>query len=768
MKLQRQLRGLQVIDGLTVGPVQLEPNRLVAPYTVRQGGRESTTELIYRYEEEVFDPDGVADHNLATVMAAQVALNYGLFCKEIRLRGLLDRADRRFLTEAARNTAREIYVNKLLGPNPFLVGAARGLPAKRPDDFLLARLTFDDEPVQALPPWTTDRGRHAVLSSGGKDSLLSYGLLHELGLEPHPIFINESGRHWFTALNAHRHLAAEDPRTARVWTSSDRLFSWMLRRIPLVRADFATVRADIYPLRLWTVAVFIAGALPLLRRRGIGRLVIGDEYDTTQRSSHQGITHYAGLYDQSRYFDDAVSRYYMRKGWGVSQFSLIRPLSELLILKILTRRYPDLQRHQVSCHAAHLEQGRALPCGKCEKCRRMVAMLRALGGDPSACGYSMAQQEACLAAFARSGLHQEAACVQQTAQLLAEQGELQPGADVVARPRPEVLQLRFDRERSPLDVIPADLRARVYPLLMAHADGAVLRSGRSWASFDPLNEQSLAAPYRFEAPREDPGDGQGGSILLGELTSPEAKARLAQVDTALLPVGSLEQHGPHLPLDLDAHDADLLCREVAAACQPPRPLVLPLVPYGVSYHHDDFPGTVSISPTTLSRLVHEIGMGLARQGIAKLIIVNGHGGNEPALNFAAQTINRDAGIFTCVDTGESRDAEVEALCSTPNDVHAGEVETSTALATRPALVKQALARRSVPRFSSDYLDFSSKKGVNWYVRTHRISRTGVLGDPTRATVEKGREIWAVMVRNLVELVEDIRGRSLDDIHQRRY
>ena len=184
MKIPRQLRKLQVIDRLEVGPVRLEPNRLVAPYSVTQGGRQETTELVYRYEQEVFDPGDAGQQNMAAVMAAQVALNYGLFCKEIKLRGPLDRADRRFLIEAARNTAREIYVNKLLAPNPFLLAEARDLPARRLDDFLLARITFDGDPCDPLPPWSTEQTRHAVRSSGGKDSLLSYGLLGELGLEP--------------------------------------------------------------------------------------------------------------------------------------------------------------------------------------------------------------------------------------------------------------------------------------------------------------------------------------------------------------------------------------------------------------------------------------------------------------------------------------------------------------------------------------------------------------------------------------------------------
>jgi creatinine amidohydrolase/Fe(II)-dependent formamide hydrolase-like protein len=233
-------------------------------------------------------------------------------------------------------------------------------------------------------------------------------------------------------------------------------------------------------------------------------------------------------------------------------------------------------------------------------------------------------------------------------------------------------------------------------------------------------------------------------------------------------VGSIEQHGPHLPLDTDAWDAERLCNDVAEACSRPRPIVLPLISYGVSYHHDDFAGTISISPDTLSRMVHEIGIAAARNGIRKLLIINGHGGNAAALHFAAQMINRDTGIFTAVDTGESSDTDIDELTETPNDVHAGEIETSTTLALRPELVNMALAKPMVPRFSSHYLDFTSKRGVGWYAHTKKISETGVLGDPTKASAEKGRKIWQISIDNLVEFVEDLRGLSLDEIHQRRY
>jgi creatinine amidohydrolase/Fe(II)-dependent formamide hydrolase-like protein len=782
---------LRVIERLDVGPVRCEPDRLVVPYAVTRQRRTETTELVYRYEEDVFDPGDPLAHDLARMMAAQVALNYGLFCDEIVFHGDYDAADRRFLERMLENTSREIAVNKLLQPTPFLVGPAANLPLVRPERWTHAALRFkaaNPARAGAGPRWNVRPESVAVLSSGGKDSLLSFGLLRELGREVHPIFINESGKHWLTARNAYRHLLGQHPGTARVWTNSDRVFAWFLRQLPFIRPDFLSVRADVYPVRLWTVAVFLFGALPLLRKRGIGRLVIGDEYDTTRRVSYKGIPHYDGLFDQSRFFDREMSRYFEQKGWGVQQFSMLRPLSELLVQKILARRYPDLFVHQVSCHAAHVEGGRVHACGKCEKCRRIVGMLVALDVDPALCGYRPEQVEAGLRALARHGVHQETECAEHVAALLDQKGRL-PEAERRLRPRshPEVTQLRIDRERSPLDDIPLDLAERLLRIYLSHARGAVRRDGRSWVRTDVFVELDRLLPRRRPvaagaAGGSESSGGHGAAdappagerartpdrFVWGELSWPEAKEKLRGVDVALLPVGAIEQHGPHLPLDTDSYDADYLAKEVARRCKEPRPLVLPLLPYGVSYHHEDFAGTVSIGPDTLSRLVYEIGMNVARQGITKLLVVNGHGGNGPALHFAAQMVNRDAHIFTCVDTGETSDADIGSMAETPNDVHAGEIETSTTLATRPDLVRLDKARKLIPKFSTDYLDFTSKRSVTWYARTARISSSGVLGDPTKASREKGEKMWEVMVRNLVELVEHLKGMSLDEIYQTRY
>jgi creatinine amidohydrolase/Fe(II)-dependent formamide hydrolase-like protein len=592
----------------------------------------------------------------------------------------------------------------------------------------------------------------------------------------HPIFINESGRHWFTALNAYRHFQDQVPHTARDWVNSDRLFNWMLRHMPFVRKDFANVRSDEYPIRLWTVAVFLFGALPLLRKRHLGCLLLGDEYDTTVRRRHEGIPHYDGLYDQSIHFDNALSRYFLQKGWTVRQFSILRPLSELLIETILSRRYPELLRLQTSCHAAHQTPEGIKPCGRCEKCRRIVSMLLAADADPCDCGYTREQIDACLSSLAAKGIHQEEAGARHLLHMLIEKRIIDAREVTRFAPslQPEVLQLRFDSERSPVNAIPRNLRPVLWRIFLQYADGAVRRKGKKWEPFDVLHDRTQFEPYLFEmaqAPNRTKGhSGRPGQspYLWGELNWPDAQALFETVDiVALLPVGAVEQHGPHLPLDTDAFDADYLARRVAETCSDPRPLVLPLVPYGVSYHHDDFKGTISIRNETLSQLIYDIGMAAARNGIRKLVIINGHGGNDPALNFAAQMINRDARIFVCVDTGETSDVDIAAIVRTANDVHAGEIETSTALAVRPELVQMERAFSAVPRFSSDYLDFSSKRGINWYAHTRHISTTGVMGDPSKASSEKGEQIWMAMIAHLVSFVEDLKQLSLEKIHQRR-
>ncbi|MCB0735908.1 MAG: creatininase family protein [Bacteroidetes bacterium] len=248
----------------------------------------------------------------------------------------------------------------------------------------------------------------------------------------------------------------------------------------------------------------------------------------------------------------------------------------------------------------------------------------------------------------------------------------------------------------------------------------------------------------------------------------EIEERLKIVDTAILPCGAIEQHGPHLPVDVDYYDAAYMAKCVAEKCADPKPFVLPPIPFGVSYHHSAFKGTISVTNNALSAFIYDIGMSLAHNGIRKIVILNGHGDNKPTLTYAAQMINRDAKIFVCVDTGETSDVDLYNLINTPNDIHAGEIETSTTLALRPDLVNMDLAVDETLDLDNEYLDFTSDRGVSWYVHTQRISNSGVMGNAKIATAEKGKLMWDISIKKMVEFVESIKNTPLEKLYQNRY
>ena len=493
MEQSLSLDNFVVFNTLSIHQLRVEPNRVKAVYTLeKKDGAVISNELIYSFHENCFNPSITGDVNLASMMVAQVAINYGLFCETIIFDGYYDGIDRQFIKNMIENTSREIYVNKLLSKNEFLKPPYNTLKAQKKKSYTSANIIFKNSNYQHLSPkqekTIPDANQFAILSSGGKDSLLSYGILKEIG-STHPIYVNEAGRHWYTAYNAFHGFEKIEPNTARVWCNSDRIFNWMVKQMPFIKDNFQNIKADIYPIRLWTVAVFLFGVLPIVRKRGIKNIIIGNEYDTTLQLNQEGITHYAALYDQSKYFDNAFTRYYRRKGWDFYQYSILRSLSELLILKILVKRYPDLQQMQVSCHAAHKEGERMVPCGNCEKCRRIVGMLKAMNEDPKRCGYTDLQIENCLKALQSKSVKQLGSDAQQLYYMLLEKGLIASTEHTqkMGKHRPEIMKLRFDNERSQLEDLPKYVRNHLFSVYSQYAEGAMKMINKKWQPTD-LNE----------------------------------------------------------------------------------------------------------------------------------------------------------------------------------------------------------------------------------------------------------------------------------------
>ena len=398
-------------------------------------------------------------------------------------------------------------------------------------------------------------------------------------------------------------------------------------------------------------------------------------------------------------------------------------------------------------------------------------MLTVLDESAEKCGYTSQQISEALLKTGASGVKQIGSDAQHLYFMLVQKNLIPKKAANAsfAREHPFVIKMRFDGKRSALNDFPVDLYRKLIPIFLEYTGGAVKRSRKDWIDMDISAELEVAPPYPFEITEvTDSQAAHASGINWESYTWKEMSGMLKEVDTVILPCGSIEQHGPHLPLDVDYYDSMYLARTVAEACSNPKPLVLPAIPYGVAYHHEDFKGTLSVTNNTLSALVYDIGMSLVKNGIRKLIILNAHGDNAPTLLYAAQMINRDSGIFVCVESGETSDTDLFELTDTSNDIHAGEIETSTTLALRPEVVRMNEVVKETMDFGSAYLDFTSERGVPWYVRTKIISESGIMGDPMKADPAKGKKLWEIMVAHLVRFVEEVKRTDLEDLYQRRY
>lgn len=211
------------------------------------------------------------------------------------------------------------------------------------------------------------------------------------------------------------------------------------------------------------------------------------------------------------------------------------------------------------------------------------------------------------------------------------------------------------------------------------------------------------------------------NVRLGERTWTE----LTSVQpTVLVPVGSLEQHGPHLPLDTDARVATAVAHHAADA--DPSLLVAPAVAYGASGEHEGFPGTLSIGHEALNAVLVELGRSAGRW-VRRLVFVNGHGGNVPTVSEAVLRLRdegRDMAWFGCGAPG--------------GDAHAGRTETSILLALEPTLVREDVAEAGNTAPLAELLPILRRDGIA------AASPNGVLGDPHGAAPEEGERLLAAM------------------------
>ncbi|XBB65865.1 mycofactocin biosynthesis peptidyl-dipeptidase MftE [Nocardioides sp. WV_118_6] len=206
--------------------------------------------------------------------------------------------------------------------------------------------------------------------------------------------------------------------------------------------------------------------------------------------------------------------------------------------------------------------------------------------------------------------------------------------------------------------------------------------------------------------------------------------------TVLVPVGSIEQHGPHLPLDTDTVIATAVATEAARllALRDHEVLVAPALSYGSSGEHQDFAGTSSIGTDVLHQVVVELTRSM-RTWAARVVLVNAHGGNLTALRGAVRQL-----------TDEGHDVSWVACATEDVDLHAGRTETSLMLHLAPWNVRVDRAEAGNTGTIEELLPAMIAGGVK------AVSPNGVLGDPAGASAEEGAVVLASMVGDVVRAV----------------
>ncbi|MCL4341433.1 MAG: metal-binding protein [Candidatus Thermoplasmatota archaeon] len=349
------------------------------------GEQRHSFEMIFTYSENIS-----VDENIAGLIITMPVINFAYFSKEIILNYPVSPADRVVIEEWTKVNNREVFINQICRRryeffNPEYIPDSSDITPE--NSYGITKISFPVSMEEKRKTETNPDGV-GILSSGGKESLLSSGIFSEIGTDTYHIFYNESGAHWLPAKTAYDHMISSGKKAEKVWSNTDRFYRFGLRLLPCIDMDVVEKKADSYPVQAFIFPVYIFALLPIAIKERLGNLIMGDEFDDPlEMSDFHGMKHFYGVYDQSNTFNSRITRYFMEKGLNITVWSAVYAINGSVEEKILMRRYPHLFSLQRSCHSCRKIVDQIIPCGTCSKCLGIMLFIIAARGDPRIIGY---------------------------------------------------------------------------------------------------------------------------------------------------------------------------------------------------------------------------------------------------------------------------------------------------------------------------------------------------------------------------------------------
>ena len=254
------------------------------------------------------------------------------------------------------------------------------------------------------------------------------------------------------------------------------------------------------------------------------------------------------------------------------------------------------------------------------------------------------------------------------------------------------------------------------------------------------------------------------TIRLDDMTWLEVAEALDSTHVIIVPVGSIEQHGYHLPHNVDSRCSEYIAEEAAKKLVSDNRIhviVAPVIRYTNSNHFKYYPGTIGVSPDTFMKIVEDVARGLINQGFKNIVFLNGHGPNSAAIQVALMKVSYDlpkAGLYS-FDWWSLGVDEIRAMRKSSAMWHAEELETSLSLVIQPENVYMEKAVKDQTTFSLSKKwispDLHAPQRLTWHSRNRREGQSGVMGDPTVASKEMGEKFLSFIIDDFVEVIKEI-------------